>query len=504
LQLVKPGKGAVANTAIKLDPTKNKKPIQSNPVVRGSATIGSKTTQPVLRPLAPGLNLVNRTGNKKQLPTKNSKQNALPNLPEGDASGTVTAQFIPIPSADDVVDFVEDKAQDAGGAIGNAAETIGDVISDGAEELGGAISDGAEEIGDAIDEAGDNFGGPVDELGGAFGNVGKELGGTIGNTGREAGDFIRENGNKAGEQIQDGAKWGADKGRDVIDRGEMLADEIKQRGQDIANDARERGEELANEAEEALNDAREDANDAIDQFQDDFLGHDSDRRDPGNGGTDPQEDSRQENNPPANGNDNVDNGTPPVQNEEQPTDEVEQPVGDEPAPEPNDQEDAQEDQFEEEQEYQDDEQYEEEYVDENDGNCVLPPIQIWLPGLRTVVRETVIVHTPAPAPIANFETAVVTEEEEEAAELPQVPVGATLELAGQDLGQEAGQVLLKMGVLSLPAKVEAWNETITITLPSFGLAEPIVAELHIIRANGEMDTAVAIELVPALPVTDQE
>ena len=85
-----------------------------------------------------------------------------------------------------------------------------------------------------------------------------------------------------------------------------------------------------------------------------------------------------------------------------------------------------------------------------------------------------------------------------------MPVGATLELAGQDLGQEMGKVLLKMGVLSLPAKVETWNETITVTLPSFGLAEPMAAELHIVRADGELDTAVAIELVPALPETDQE
>ena len=30
------------------------------------------------------------------------------------------------------------------------------------------------------------------------------------------------------------------------------------------------------------------------------------------------------------------------------------------------------------------------------------------------------------------------------------------------------------------------------------------AELHIVRADGELDTAVAIELVPALPETDQE
>ena len=188
---------------------------------------------------------------------------------------------------------------------------------------------------------------------------------------------------------------------------------------------------------------------------------------------------------------------------EQPGEEVEQPVDDEPVPEPNEDEAAPDDQYEEEQEYQDDEQYEDEY-DAYDDKCVLPPIQIWLPGPQPVIQGTVIVRIPAPAPFANPEMAVETEEEEEDAQLPQVPVGATLELAGQNLGQQAGQVLLKIGVLSLPTKVEAWDKTITVTLPSFGLEEPMVAELHVVRADGELDTVMAIELVPALSAIDQE
>ncbi len=515
------GKSLPASSAIRLAPAKNK-PIQTNSLVERPLTTGSRI--PGRQPLAPGLALVDRTSSKKPLAKKMSEQSPLPAAPQGDAAGTATTQFIPpLPSGDDVVDFFGDKAADAGEAIGNAGEAIGDAIRGGAEELGGGISDGAAELGEAIGEAGDNFGGPVDDvadqIGGAVGNSGKQTGDAIGNKGREASTEVREAGNEAREVIQDGAKWGAGQAHDAIDRGEAAAEEIRQRGEDFVNETRDRGEDLATRAEEAANEAREDVNDAIDQFQDDFLGHDRDPRQPDNGGKEPEEDPRAEDNPPtdgtpANGHDDVDNGTPPMENDGQPADEgaqpgdtVEQPVENEPAPEPEYEDEAPEGQYEEDQDYEDNEQYDEE-CDEDHGHCLPLPFQIWLPGPCPVVQETVIVHTPAPATNAELEAAVETntqmEAEDTAAELPQVPVGATLELAGKDLGQMAGQVLLRMGALSLPAKVEVWNETITVTLPSFGLAEPVEAEIQIVRADGELDTAVAIELIPAVADTDQE
>ena len=108
-----------------------------------------------------------------------------------------------------------------------------------------------------------------------------------------------------------------------------------------------------------------------------------------------------------------------------------------------------------------------------------------------VVQETVYVPVnEAVAPVAE--------------QLPQVPVGATLELAGQALGKETGKVLVAIGPLTLPATVKQWNETVVVTLPSFGLVKPTVAEILIVRSNGELDTAIAVELVPAAPNALQE
>ena len=88
-------------------------------------------------------------------------------------------------------------------------------------------------------------------------------------------------------------------------------------------------------------------------------------------------------------------------------------------------------------------------------------------------------------------------------DLPQVPVGATLELVGQELGAEMGEVHLNIGPISLEAEVLQWNEIVVVTLPNFALAQPTLAQLVIVRANGEIDTIVDIELVAA-EVVDQE
>ena len=380
--------------------------------------------------LAPVSNLVDRNVGKKRALKKDSDHSPFSDALPQDTSGMATIQSIPTPG--ELVDFVEEQADNAGDAIGNAGDAIGDAVSDVTEGVGNAVSDGVGAIGDPIDDAGDSIGGPVgdaaDELGRTIGNAGDGLGDAIKDLGGRTGEVVRETGNTIGEQVQDGSKWLGDNLHDTIDRGEELVEE-----------------------------AREDANDAIDQFQEDFLGHDRYPHDPGRD----QEETEPTNN--GGGNDGpVDNN--PVDNN---------PVDN------------------------NDEGYEDDH--HHHRPC---RIKIWFPLPRPVIHETVIVYAPA-APVVAF-APVAGSEVDEGIELPQVSVGATLELAGQDLGQEAGQVLVKIGLLTLAAEVKEWKETVILTLPSFGLAGPTEAELQIIRANGELDTAVAFELIPAPLDTDQE
>jgi hypothetical protein len=156
---------------------------------------------------------------------------------------------------------------------------------------------------------------------------------------------------------------------------------------------------------------------------------------------------------------------------------------------------------------------------------------IYLPGCApsspTVVTEVVEVPvaTPvavpatsadasqtakAPEPAVVDELGKVLAQEAKAAEtektadakLPQVPVGATITLAGKDLGAKAGQVLVSVNQVVLPAEVVKWEvAAATVSMPRIGLAAATKAQLQVVLADGKVANTVDVELVPAEATT---
>jgi hypothetical protein len=160
----------------------------------------------------------------------------------------------------------------------------------------------------------------------------------------------------------------------------------------------------------------------------------------------------------------------------------------------------------------------------------------YVPPCETVVTEIVEVPVPVATPVAvpatpaadatqtakAPEPAVVdelgkvlaqeakaaeTEKATEDAKLPQVPVGATITLAGKDLGEKAGQVLVSVNQVVLPAEVVKWEvAAATVSMPRIGLAAATKAQLQVLLADGKVVNTVDVELIPAdaaaSPTTD--
>jgi hypothetical protein len=88
--------------------------------------------------------------------------------------------------------------------------------------------------------------------------------------------------------------------------------------------------------------------------------------------------------------------------------------------------------------------------------------------------------------------------------LVQVPVGATITMQAQGLGDVAGRLVLVMDKVSLEGQVNEWQPAaVTATLPMFDLAAPTPAELVIVRADGQPATSMKVELIPAQPAAAQ-
>jgi len=156
-----------------------------------------------------------------------------------------------------------------------------------------------------------------------------------------------------------------------------------------------------------------------------------------------------------------------------------------------------------------------------------PPIVICLPGYvppcETIVTEIVevpvtvatpVATTPAapaaeakaPEPAAVDELGKAVAQEAKATEadkatqskLPQVPVGATITLAGKDLGDKAGQVLVNVNQVVMSAEVVKWESAAaTVAMPRIGLAAATKAQLQLLLADGKLANSVEIELIPA-------
>jgi hypothetical protein len=86
--------------------------------------------------------------------------------------------------------------------------------------------------------------------------------------------------------------------------------------------------------------------------------------------------------------------------------------------------------------------------------------------------------------------------------LMQVPAGATLTLQALDLGTTAGQVVLQLNQMAMPAMVNEWkNDAVTATLPPMGLASPVKGEITIVKADGKVASSIKVEVIPAQPQT---
>ena len=82
--------------------------------------------------------------------------------------------------------------------------------------------------------------------------------------------------------------------------------------------------------------------------------------------------------------------------------------------------------------------------------------------------------------------------------LTQVAVGSTLNFEGQDLGDQAGQVMLVVDKLSLGMQVNEWTAgKVTATLPLMGLAGATKAEIILVKADGQIASSIKVELIPA-------
>jgi hypothetical protein len=87
-----------------------------------------------------------------------------------------------------------------------------------------------------------------------------------------------------------------------------------------------------------------------------------------------------------------------------------------------------------------------------------------------------------------------------AEKLMQIPVGSTITLAGKDLGDAAGQVVVQIDKISLPAQMNEWKvDGANGTLPMLGLAGPTKAQLWMVKADGAVAANMAVELIPAQP-----
>jgi len=81
---------------------------------------------------------------------------------------------------------------------------------------------------------------------------------------------------------------------------------------------------------------------------------------------------------------------------------------------------------------------------------------------------------------------------------PSVAMGSILMLDGQELGDNAGIVRMRINGLALPTKVLDWNKgTVKIQLPQLDLAKAIQAEIEVMRADGSLASKSAINLTPA-------
>jgi len=79
------------------------------------------------------------------------------------------------------------------------------------------------------------------------------------------------------------------------------------------------------------------------------------------------------------------------------------------------------------------------------------------------------------------------------ASLPSVQLGTEVDLAGTELGAQAGAVQVVIGDSKMAATVVSWTETeATIKLPQFALAEPVSGAIQLFHADGGLVSEVQV------------
>lgn len=110
-------------------------------------------------------------------------------------------------------------------------------------------------------------------------------------------------------------------------------------------------------------------------------------------------------------------------------------------------------------------------------------------------------ETPAAAPVENPQSSAPSANIQIDSEpsLPNVAVGSTLALDGQEFGSEQGAVRLRISGLSLSAEVIEWSATsLKVKLPEMDLTSAMRADLEVFRADGSLASQSPIQLTPAV------
>jgi hypothetical protein len=133
--------------------------------------------------------------------------------------------------------------------------------------------------------------------------------------------------------------------------------------------------------------------------------------------------------------------------------------------------------------------------------CATPIVSTYCkPCYPVVYTQPITVHMPVATPVAVPVTPVTPDAPAAEEPLMKVPVGATLVLQTPGLGDSAGQVMIQMDKLAIPAMVNEWKpDAVTTTLPMFSLASPVTAEIVMVKADGTVANTLKVELINAQP-----
>jgi hypothetical protein len=129
-----------------------------------------------------------------------------------------------------------------------------------------------------------------------------------------------------------------------------------------------------------------------------------------------------------------------------------------------------------------------------------------------VVEEVVVVPATPVAPVSPVAPVPANDTKQAAADaaekaldnaqaadkLPEVPVGATLTLQGDGLGEKQGKVAVQIGQLSIPATLVKWDgKSTTVTLPEIGIVDTTTAQIHVFTAESKLVSSLSVQLIPA-------